>query len=104
LNKSCPGFEPTPEYEEKDDYDGFPPPLPTQTNRDLEIISHGPPAMIEGGLPFDKNFTPGHEYMGTVVKLGPGVTGIYGGMGAYGSWNVGNWCEDVQARYRAQDL
>ncbi len=40
---------------------------------DLEIISHGPPAMIEGGLPFNKNFTPGHEYMGTVVDLGPGV-------------------------------
>ena len=40
---------------------------------DLEIISHGPPAMIQGGLPFNKNFTPGHEYMGTVVKLGPGV-------------------------------
>lgn len=40
---------------------------------DLEIINHGPPAMIEGGLPFNKNFTPGHEYMGTVVALGPGV-------------------------------
>jgi L-iditol 2-dehydrogenase len=40
---------------------------------DLEIISHGPPALIQGGLPFNKNFTPGHEYMGTVVKLGPGV-------------------------------
>jgi threonine dehydrogenase-like Zn-dependent dehydrogenase len=40
---------------------------------DLEIISHGLPAMIEGGLPFNKNFTPGHEYMGTVVALGPGV-------------------------------
>ncbi len=23
-----------------------------------------------------------------------------GGMGAYGRWNVGNWCDDVQARYR----
>jgi 3D-(3,5/4)-trihydroxycyclohexane-1,2-dione acylhydrolase (decyclizing) len=22
-----------------------------------------------------------------------------GGLGAYGSWNVGNWCEDVQRRY-----
>ncbi|ERP94411.1 hypothetical protein Q669_31315 [Labrenzia sp. C1B10] len=22
-----------------------------------------------------------------------------GGMGAYGSWNVGNWCADVQAKY-----
>lgn len=40
---------------------------------DLEIIHKGPPAQIQGGLPFNKNFTPGHEYMGTVVKLGPGV-------------------------------
>lgn len=40
---------------------------------DLEIIHHGPPAMIEGDLPFNKNYTPGHEYMGTVVALGPGV-------------------------------
>jgi L-iditol 2-dehydrogenase len=40
---------------------------------DLEIIDRGPPAMIEGGLPFNKNFTPGHEYMGTVAALGPGV-------------------------------
>jgi L-iditol 2-dehydrogenase len=40
---------------------------------DLEIIYHGPPAMIEGGAPHNKNFTPGHEYMGTVVALGPGV-------------------------------
>lgn len=29
--------------------------------------------MIQGGLPFNKGFTPGHEYMGTVVALGPGV-------------------------------
>ena len=40
---------------------------------DLEIIHHGPPASILGGMPFNKNFTPGHEYMGTVVALGPGV-------------------------------
>ena len=40
---------------------------------DLEIIHHGLPAIIEGGEPFNKNFTPGHEYMGTVVALGPGV-------------------------------
>lgn len=40
---------------------------------DLEIISHGPPAMIAGGSPFHKNFTPGHEYMGTIVALGSGV-------------------------------
>ena len=40
---------------------------------DLEIIYHGPPALIQGGDPFNKDFTPGHEYMGTVVALGPGV-------------------------------
>src|ERR1700749_703423 len=40
---------------------------------DLEIIDHGSPALIQGGKPFNKNFTPGHEYMGTVVALGPGV-------------------------------
>ena len=40
---------------------------------DLDIISHGPPALIEGGLSFNKNFTPGHEYMGAVVALGPSV-------------------------------
>jgi L-iditol 2-dehydrogenase len=40
---------------------------------DLEIIANGPPAQIQGGLPFNKNFTPGHEYMGTVVALGPAV-------------------------------
>src|SRR5271169_6003941 len=40
---------------------------------DLEILRHGVPAMVEGGLPFNKNFTIGHEHMGTVVKLGPAV-------------------------------
>src|SRR2546422_6852446 len=40
---------------------------------DLEIIYHGPPALIRGGMPHNKNFAPGHEYMGTVVALGPGV-------------------------------
>ena len=40
---------------------------------DIEIIKHGLPAIIDGGSPFNKGFTPGHEYMGTVVKLGPTV-------------------------------
>ncbi|MGN6459827.1 MAG: zinc-dependent alcohol dehydrogenase [Pseudolabrys sp.] len=40
---------------------------------DLENIYHGPPALIQGGLPFNKDWIPGHEYMGTVVALGPGV-------------------------------
>ena len=40
---------------------------------DLEIIHSGSPASILGGLPFNKNFTPGHEYMGTIAALGPEV-------------------------------
>ena len=40
---------------------------------DLDVIAHGPPAQIQGGLPFNKNWTPGHEYMGTVAALGAGV-------------------------------
>ena len=40
---------------------------------DLDVIAKGPPAMINGGLPFNQGFTPGHEYMGTIAELGPGV-------------------------------
>jgi len=40
---------------------------------DIEILERGLPAMVEGGLPFNKNLTIGHEYMGTVVELGSGV-------------------------------
>src|ERR1700720_38853 len=40
---------------------------------DLDVIHGGSPASIQGGLPFNKNFTPGHEYMGTVAALGPSV-------------------------------
>ena len=35
---------------------------------DLEIISHGTPALIGGALPFNKNFTPGHEFMWTNTR------------------------------------
>jgi 2-desacetyl-2-hydroxyethyl bacteriochlorophyllide A dehydrogenase len=40
---------------------------------DLEVIAHGPPAIVGGEPPFNRNFTPGHEYVGTVVALGPTV-------------------------------
>jgi L-iditol 2-dehydrogenase len=43
---------------------------------DIEIIKHGLPAIVDGGSPFNRNFTPGHEYMGTVVQLGPMVEGF----------------------------
>ena len=40
---------------------------------DLEIMHYGSPARVDGGTPFNKDFTFGHEYMGTVAALGPGV-------------------------------
>ncbi|KIT17579.1 zinc-dependent alcohol dehydrogenase [Jannaschia aquimarina] len=40
---------------------------------DLEIIHYGTPALVDGEPPFNKDFTIGHEYMGTVAALGPGV-------------------------------
>lgn len=40
---------------------------------DLEVISHGAPALVGGEPPFNKHFTPGHEYMGTIVEVGPTV-------------------------------
>jgi 3D-(3,5/4)-trihydroxycyclohexane-1,2-dione acylhydrolase (decyclizing) len=39
---------------------------------------------------------PGLSLVHVPVYYGPDPSG---GMGAYGQWNVGNWCEAVQARY-----
>jgi L-iditol 2-dehydrogenase len=35
---------------------------------DIEIIKHGLPALVDGQLPFNRGFTPGHEYMGTIAE------------------------------------
>src|SRR5262250_444323 len=40
---------------------------------DLDVIGHGEPAIVAGQPPFNRNFTPGHEYMGTIVATGPTV-------------------------------
>ncbi|MBK5960628.1 alcohol dehydrogenase [Rhodoplanes elegans] len=40
---------------------------------DIDNIWYGWPAIVDGGPPFHKEWTPGHEYMGTVVALGPAV-------------------------------
>jgi 3D-(3,5/4)-trihydroxycyclohexane-1,2-dione acylhydrolase (decyclizing) len=47
-----------------------------------------------------------HQHEGLSVVHVPVYAGEdpVAGMGAYGSWNVGNWCEEVQARYHAQGL
>ena len=41
---------------------------------------------------------PGLSLIHLAVYYGPDVEG---GMGAYGQWNVGNWCDDVQRTYAA---
>src|SRR5262249_53146493 len=46
----------------------------------------------------------GHDGLSIVhvpVYFGPDELG---GLGAWGEWNVGNWCEDVQASWIRQDL
>lgn len=47
-----------------------------------------------------------HAYPGFSVLHVPVYSGDdpLGGLGAWGSWNVGNWCADVQSRWLAQDL
>jgi len=47
-----------------------------------------------------------HGYNGLSVVHVPVYCGPdeLGGLGAWGEWNVGNWCEDVQAAWTKQDL
>ena len=46
------------------------------------------------------------EYDGLSVVHVPVYSGAdpLGGMGTYGSWNVGNWCDDVQTRYICSNI
>jgi 3D-(3,5/4)-trihydroxycyclohexane-1,2-dione acylhydrolase (decyclizing) len=44
---------------------------------------------------------PGLSLVHVPVYFGPDPAG---GMGAYGRWNVGNWCADVQDRYAASRI
>ncbi|MGE0628362.1 MAG: thiamine pyrophosphate-dependent enzyme [Hyphomicrobiaceae bacterium] len=47
-----------------------------------------------------------HDYGGLSVVHVPVYSGDneLAGLGAWGQWNVGNWCEDVQREWLAQDL
>ncbi|HVB18378.1 MAG TPA: thiamine pyrophosphate-dependent enzyme [Stellaceae bacterium] len=47
-----------------------------------------------------------HQHAGLSVVHVPVYAGPdpRGGMGAYGAWNVGNWCTEVQDRYHGQDI
>ena len=46
---------------------------------DVEVLHHGRPAMVEGEEPFNKDLVMGHEYMGTIAQVGPGVVGWQAG-------------------------
>lgn len=47
-----------------------------------------------------------HAHPGLAVIHVPVYSGAdeRGGLGAWGQWNVGNWCDDVQSAWVAQDL
>ena len=47
-----------------------------------------------------------YKYMGLSVVHVPVYSGNnkFSGMGAYGSWNVGNWCDRVQKEYFKQNI
>lgn len=50
------------------------------------------------------NEASGHDGLSLVHVPVYGGSDPVGGMGAYGSWNVGNWVADVQARYVRQSI
>ena len=55
---------------------------------------------------FETAIKVAYEYSGLSVVHVPVYWGEHplGGMGAYGSWNVGPWCADVEQRYAAQHI
>jgi 3D-(3,5/4)-trihydroxycyclohexane-1,2-dione acylhydrolase (decyclizing) len=58
------------------------------------------PAALRAGL------AAAHAHRGLALVHVPVYRGPHplGGLGAWGDWNVGNWCETVQERYRAMEL
>jgi len=55
---------------------------------------------------FKNTLEKAFKYKGLSVVHVPVYSGTdeLGGMGAYGSWNVGNWCENVQSEYAKQKI
>jgi 3D-(3,5/4)-trihydroxycyclohexane-1,2-dione acylhydrolase (decyclizing) len=49
----------------------------------------------------DAHAHPGLAVVHVPVYRGPDPLG---GLGAFGAWNVGNWCDEVQARYHAMTI
>jgi 3D-(3,5/4)-trihydroxycyclohexane-1,2-dione acylhydrolase (decyclizing) len=66
-------------------------------------------AAVHGGFTADglrAALRHAHAHDGLSVVHVPVYCGAdpLGGLGAWGSWNVGNWCSDVQSKWLAQDL
>jgi 3D-(3,5/4)-trihydroxycyclohexane-1,2-dione acylhydrolase (decyclizing) len=64
---------------------------------------------LHGGWSADelrRALTTAHAHAGLSVVHVPVYCGPdeLGGLGAWGEWNVGNWCEDVQRAWIEQDL
>jgi 3D-(3,5/4)-trihydroxycyclohexane-1,2-dione acylhydrolase (decyclizing) len=64
---------------------------------------------LSGGVSresFREALTSAHAYKGLSVIHLPVYAGTQpeGGLGAYGSWNVGNWCDRVQEIYQATKI
>ena len=69
---------------------------------------HGVLALSGGtdGASLDDALERAHAHRGLSLVHVPVYHGDdpAGGMGAYGQWNVGNWCEDVQDRYARMSI
>jgi 3D-(3,5/4)-trihydroxycyclohexane-1,2-dione acylhydrolase (decyclizing) len=64
---------------------------------------------VHGGFDSDElrcALKSAHAHDGLSVVHVPVYSGPHemGGLGAWGEWNVGNWCADVQAAWMAQDI
>jgi hypothetical protein len=46
----------------------------------------------------------GEEYVVVIPTTEDGGPDELGGLGAWGQWNVGNWCEDVQRSWLEQNI
>jgi len=86
-----------------------------KTNDGVAVDYVGMAASIEGvkaihggfdAATLQKALAEAHAHEGLSVVHVPVYSGKepLAGLGSWGSWNVGNWCEDVQSRYIEQDI
>ena len=90
----------------------------TETERSARMRARARAIAAAGGLAaaleagsrsaaeLDAALREAHDYDGLSLVHLPVYCGDdpLGGMGAYGAWNVGNWCDDVQSRYRSMKI